>query len=205
MQTVPTTIIEETILNSTQTTKRQIQHVQVELKHLNLPDRELTTAVLINQQSTKLSIDENNMFAAAIQEAYAFQSKIASSMRKQVFSHHDTDRPRAAIKLNTKTITFVCLYLPPSTDVTPILQRVQRLCLTYNNVIICGDLNAHHSDWMQSRTDARGREVANLFASLNYHLINDGDKPTFYTVRDGIQLQSIIDFCTHHRLDSARR
>lgn len=98
------------------------------------------------------------------------------------------------VKLLDETIIVSSIYLPPNDDVTLLLQMIHNIGnLSNSKIIICGDFNAHPQDWEAGRTNTKGRDVSDLFASLNFYLLNTGNTPTFYTIRNGVELQSIID------------
>ena len=43
--------------------------------------------------------------------------------------------------------------------------------------VVLGDINAHHTDWGNRETDARGRLIWNILNDLKLSVINDG-RPT---------------------------
>src|SRR5699024_5196278 len=60
-------------------------------------------------------------------------------------------------------------------------------------IFVLGDFNSHHTMWGSARSFDRGPKVCNFISACDLHLLNNGDLPTFYTVRDGVECQSHID------------
>ena len=127
---------------------------------------------------------------------------ILTSQLKYIYhiNYATTDICVCTINLNKKHIVLVSLYLPPRaylSDLNPINEHINILLDIINNlgnnIIVCGDVNAHNVLWGSNRTDARGEDLAELIASNDLHLLNYGTEPTFYTVRDGVEYKSVID------------
>lgn len=100
----------------------------------------------------------------------------------------------AEVTIQNKNIIIASVYLPPADDVDLHLQIIQELCQKYpRNVIVCGDFNAHHLEWGSTSTNSRGRDIIDLFSALDFHLLNLGSTPTFYTIRNNVEYTSIVD------------
>ena len=94
----------------------------------------------------------------------------------------DSEYQVVAARVNVaknKTITCASLYVPPSKEMKEdSLKRM--LDQLPRPVILMGDVNAHHIDWGNRRTDSRGRLIENLANTLNFSILNDG-RPTHMT------------------------
>src|SRR5690606_26569948 len=78
------------------------------------------------------------------------------------------------IELNKKPITIINLYLPPHVNID-----VNKLCdeiknLKASNLVITGDLNAHHYDFGSPNCDSSGKKLVEIFHNLNMIILNDG-------------------------------
>lgn len=62
-----------------------------------------------------------------------------------------------------------------------------------SNAIIAGDFNGHNTMWGSERTNSRGSAIADFLSSHDFHLLNDGNEYTFYTIRDSRILKSKVD------------
>lgn len=91
---------------------------------------------------------------------------------------------------------FISIYIPPNIPRDTIRNNFKNLLLKYNNisnVIIAGDVNAHHSMWnSDGRQDGRGRIIADLIGNSDFVLLNNGDY-TYEKLMNGTVYQSAID------------
>ena len=79
-------------------------------------------------------------------------------------------------------ITLYSCYIPPRIDIEEfkvILSTIVVDAAGRNNILIVGDFNAWATEWGSSRTNARGREILEAFASLDIILLNMGNQQTF--------------------------
>lgn len=75
-------------------------------------------------------------------------------------------------------ITFVSLYIPPSTPFDLPLW-VHMLSKISSPLVILGDFNAHSPLWGSSSSDPSGHKIIDLMDSLNICLLNDGSPTRF--------------------------
>ncbi|KAH9528758.1 hypothetical protein DERF_002674 [Dermatophagoides farinae] len=62
-----------------------------------------------------------------------------------------------------------------------------------NKCIIAGDFNAKSIYWGEPTSDERGHEIMLTIVQCNLHILNEGNRPTFDTVRGQRRLTSCID------------
>lgn len=79
----------------------------------------------------------------------------------------------------TKNLVLVSIYIPSNSNIGPVKQQFKNLitdCNHKRNVLIAGDVNAHHSLWEHdSNIDRRGIVIADILNLSNFHLLNNGD------------------------------
>lgn len=64
---------------------------------------------------------------------------------------------------------------------TDLFSIIQKANLKSWSIVICGDLNAHHSSWGGSTTDKQGERLFNFFQEHNLNILNDPlCTPTYY-------------------------
>lgn len=103
----------------------------------------------------------------------------------------NTFKPIEAIETqicnNNQNFTFTSIYIPPNTNNNVIKKHLEKLLNKYdnvNNVIIGGDINAHHYMWNNfNKIDERGSIIADIINNSKFHLLNDGN-PTFFQLHN---------------------
>ncbi|XP_071579734.1 uncharacterized protein [Temnothorax nylanderi] len=85
-------------------------------------------------------------------------------------------------------------YVSPNIDYdgySDFLEKLTAMCssVTSNNLIVCGDFNAHAHLWGSNLSDFKGDLLENWAAQTDLRLVNVGHKPTFVSH----QGSSVID------------
>ena len=74
--------------------------------------------------------------------------------------------------IKNENLTIISYYSPPSTTLSR--QFLTDAFSSFKNLLVLGDLNAHHSSWYSSRNNTSGNSLDDLFSSLNCVNINYG-------------------------------
>lgn len=100
------------------------------------------------------------------------------------------------IKINN--LIVASLYSPPDGEISDTIEFVSNTIDFANNnrCIIAGDINAKSIYWGSDSNDDRGDNFMAAIAQHQLHIINDGNKPTFDTIRGNRRLISHIDITT---------
>ena len=173
---------------------------------------------------------ERKVAVALIQEPYVGGSDSMKSYRGvRVFQHPGAGTTKAAIAVfdasldvtqhpehttnnvvvvtvSTKQwkVTLASYYFEPDQPLNPYLDHLTKVANTVTRrLIIGGDSNAKSTWWGGSRTDHRGDDMASTLHELGLNILNQGDTPTFDTVRGGKHYSSFVDVtaCTTDMLD----
>ena len=99
------------------------------------------------------------------------------------------------IVANINDIIIASVYCEPNTSINDTLNCITQTVNHANNkkCIIAGDFNAKSLYWGSDTTDDRGQEIMSTIAHLNLNILNEGNKPTFDTVRGQRRILSFID------------
>lgn len=94
-----------------------------------------------------------------------------------------------------RNLVVVSFYFEPDKPIGPYLEQLGKVVETLGSrgILIGGDTNAKSVWWGSVGTDARGEEVLGMLGEWGLQLLNDGQTPTFETVRGGKLLTSHID------------
>ncbi|XP_011685485.1 PREDICTED: uncharacterized protein LOC105448537 [Wasmannia auropunctata] len=85
------------------------------------------------------------------------------------------------IKVKNASLVIINVYRHPNKRTpTTVLTALFELANTYNNILFVDDFNAHHSSWGCGKTDAVGRNLADVLDSLNM-VITNNRSPTLLT------------------------
>ncbi|CAK1595525.1 unnamed protein product [Parnassius mnemosyne] len=89
----------------------------------------------------------------------------------------------------------ISLYLEPDLPIEPYMAHLKLILTKIGkiDVLIGGDGNAWSPWWGSVREDGRGEVLAGTLNELNLHVLNEGDTPTFDTVRGGKTYKSHVD------------
>ena len=103
----------------------------------------------------------------------------------------------AVVRIRTEfwEITAVSYYFEPEQPIEPYLNHLERICRErgYIKILIGGDANAKSAWWGSMTTDRRGEEMTGALDQLGLQVLNEGNIPTFDTVRGANRLTSYID------------
>ncbi|KAG6438774.1 hypothetical protein O3G_MSEX000213, partial [Manduca sexta] len=109
------------------------------------------------------------------------------------------------IQTGIREIVFISFYFEPDKPIGPYLEQLGDIVdkLGPRQILIGGDTNAKSMWWGSESTDSRGEEMAGMLGENGLQVLNDGEAPTFETVRGGRILTSHIDItaCTEDILD----
>lgn len=105
----------------------------------------------------------------------------------------ELDMAAVRVQIQDKIICVASIYMRPrvKVNVQQIIANLVKRCS--GRLIICGDWNAHHSLWGDTRNDRRGQDLAHTFEKNNLVVANDGS-PTFYRPPSSL---SAIDITVH--------
>ncbi|KAI5631238.1 endonuclease-reverse transcriptase domain-containing protein [Phthorimaea operculella] len=99
------------------------------------------------------------------------------------------------IKIGERKIGILNMYLHGEADIHVDLHKIRDIIQKLNttDTIIAGDVNAKSFWWGSDIEDKRGIELAETLAELDLNVLNEGNTPTFRTLRQGIWCTSIVD------------
>ncbi|CAH2208350.1 jg5084, partial [Pararge aegeria aegeria] len=110
----------------------------------------------------------------------------------------------ATIQTRSWRVCAVSIYFEDSLPIEPYLTHVQMIKdkLKPTNMIIGGDANAWSTWWGSELEDHRGEAMMGVMEEMEMHILNEGNDPTFFTVRNGNIYKSIVDVtaCTQDLL-----
>src|SRR5690606_3517975 len=99
-----------------------------------------------------------------------------------------------AVHIGNFSATLCSVYLPPNEDVSMLLNSIESIkSARTGHIIFGGDFNAHHPLWGSCSASQRGNDICDMMGSCDLYLLNTGESPTFFTVRNGTVLSSWID------------
>ena len=80
------------------------------------------------------------------------------------------------ISIHHDRLIFASYYSPPNKTISK--ELTENIFKLSENVLLVGDLNAHHEDWLSSKSNQKGRIVSNLLETHNLVLVNSPE-PTY--------------------------
>jgi ribonuclease HI len=108
--------------------------------------------------------------------------------------YSDSDITVADIKLGGQNFRFSSIYNPPRNDISSILNTLSLASLDVNRMIIGGDVNSNHNTWaLTDKTDYNGEKIVSFCIEEGFDVLNNGNTPTFETIRGEELLKSVID------------
>ncbi|GBM73337.1 Retrovirus-related Pol polyprotein from type-1 retrotransposable element R1 [Araneus ventricosus] len=160
-----------------------------------------------------------------VQEPYTHDNKIqgipqnwnvfsSTNKKAAIFSPSGNNTPiiisakenAVAIKIHTDThpITLVSAYSSPRENISRTLEDIRSIIqpLSKEEVIICADLNAHHSFWGYSDEDTRGKAVLDFIMGYNLFICNTSDAPPTHHNYNGSQGWPDLTICSHSLINS---
>jgi len=96
---------------------------------------------------------------------------------KQIPTPLDIEAIGTQIITNQKAINIFNVYIPPSKET---FEKQLDEIFQHSNIILTGDLNAHHPLWNSPHPNKRGNILENLMEKYDCVLLNTG-QPTFQT------------------------
>ncbi|KAJ2946800.1 hypothetical protein O0L34_g12863 [Tuta absoluta] len=101
----------------------------------------------------------------------------------------------AILKTNVWRIAVISIYFEDSAPIEPYLRQIKAIKekLNETKIIIGGDANAWSHWWGSVREDPRGQELFDALNDMELHILNQGNEPTFDTIRGGRQFRSHVD------------
>ncbi|XP_045450167.1 uncharacterized protein LOC123658921 [Melitaea cinxia] len=99
------------------------------------------------------------------------------------------------IRVRGREITLVSFYFEPDLPMDSYLAHLRRVQRETGarSMIVGGDANAKCVWWGSPVTDRRGVELCGTLEDLGLSLLNQGETPTFDTIRGGVRYSSYID------------
>jgi ribonuclease HI len=101
-------------------------------------------------------------------------------------------------------ILVVSFYFEPKPNpIEPYLEQLERIMTKTNRrVLLGGDSNAKSFWWGNTQEDDRGAAMSGALEEMKLHILNKGNRPTFYTIRGGREFKSSVDItvCTEDLL-----
>lgn len=109
------------------------------------------------------------------------------------------------IRTGAWQITAVSFYFEPNQPIDPYLEQIRKVVdeVGPTKIIVGGDANAKSTWWGSNKVDGRGEDMAGTLEELDLQVLNQGNTPTFDTIRGGISYTSHPDItvCSIDMLD----
>ena len=142
-----------------------------------------------NNQSTSNNDQSNNNNQPAVRACIILLNPSLSSIIITHLSNSDF------IVANINNIIIASVYSEPNGNINNTINCVINTTNYANNnkCIIAGDFNAKSIYWGEPTSDERGHEIMLTIVQCNLHILNEGNRPTFDTVRGQRRLTSCID------------
>ncbi|CAH2225630.1 jg2420 [Pararge aegeria aegeria] len=103
----------------------------------------------------------------------------------------------AVVKIKTPAweMAVVSLYFEPNQPIEPYLDQLQEVVksLKTQYVVLGGDANAWNTWWGSKKTDKRGEEMHGALEEIDLQVLNQGNIPTFDTIRGNKAFSSCVD------------
>ncbi|KAJ2943479.1 hypothetical protein O0L34_g16587 [Tuta absoluta] len=110
----------------------------------------------------------------------------------------------AILKTDSWTLVVASVYFEDHLPIEPYINEIENIKNKVNVPLFLmgGDFNAWSTWWGSVKEDYRGEILAGSLNDFGMHVLNEGDTPTFDTIRGGKQFQSHVDItsCTHDLL-----
>ncbi|CAH2228376.1 jg2573, partial [Pararge aegeria aegeria] len=101
----------------------------------------------------------------------------------------------AVLKTPSWELCVISIYFEDSEPIEPYLTHMKMIRdkLKPRHLIIGGDANAWSTWWGSDYEDHRGEALMGVMEEMEMHVLNEGTKPTFFTIRNGAVFKSIVD------------
>lgn len=104
--------------------------------------------------------------------------KSDTSFRRVVVNNSYLPNKFQYIAIQVSNVTLINVYCPPDSNIYP--KTWERFVKSFfGQIIILGDLNAHHPDWDTSPTNRSGRTIHSTLDDVNLIVMNDGTPTRF--------------------------
>ncbi|GBN74917.1 Putative protein in type-1 retrotransposable element R1DM [Araneus ventricosus] len=107
-----------------------------------------------------------------------------------------------AIKIHTEDFPLVLIsaYSSPAGNIERTLEDMQTILAAakYDNVMICADLNGHHSLWGYNNEETRGKKILDFALANNLYITNSRDAPPTLINYNGTHGWPDLTLCTHN-------
>ncbi|XP_049874511.1 uncharacterized protein LOC126372706 [Pectinophora gossypiella] len=99
------------------------------------------------------------------------------------------------IRTSAWEMVVISCYFEPDQPIEPYLEQLKgiRRKLQPKLFLIGGDVNAKNTWWGSSKIDCRGSEVSGAMEEMEMQVLNEGDVPTFDTIRGNKRYASHVD------------
>ncbi|GBL92256.1 Putative protein in type-1 retrotransposable element R1DM [Araneus ventricosus] len=140
--------------------------------------------------------------------AFSSQSKKAailspSNINNPIIMEKKTNA--IAIKVHTDNfpITIISAYSSPQENIERALEKLKSILVAIKkeNVIICADLNGHHSFWGYSNEDPRGQKILDFVLANNLFISNTSDAPPTHLNYNGSKGWPDLSICSHQLIN----
>lgn len=146
-------------------------HIRGDVKGLNSPDRTLFVAKVpagtVPRAVISCTKDLNPIFVSDVSSKDLAVIQVTFRIPGQ----------------GKKLVTVASAYLPGDEPIPQeALDKLAAFCkLTSSELILGGDVNAHHDIWGSTDTNARGLTLLDVLVQHNWQVLNKGNVPTFVT------------------------
>ena len=105
-----------------------------------------------------------------------------------------------SVTADSKDLTVISYYKPPKDNFNP--NPLEQILSTHRNVLLIGDLNAHHASWYGSHSCVDGEAIVSFINEHDLCILNN-DSPTYQPLHRS-NYQSILDLaiCSRSLINS---
>jgi endonuclease/exonuclease/phosphatase (EEP) superfamily protein YafD len=113
--------------------------------------------------------------------ALIFASKALNAWFREDLSSSDQCVIQSKCILRGKTVTAASVYFPGDAEViSPEFNKLVQNCASRKSeLLVAGDINAHHTHWGSKSVNARGEELLTYVCASDLLFCNRGGTPTF--------------------------
>lgn len=105
-----------------------------------------------------------------------------------------------SLRTSAWEVTLVSFYFEPDKPIEPYVGHLKRIERRFRGgkILLGGDANAKNPWWGGTKLDSKGEYLSGTLEELGLNILNNGNIPTFDTVRGGIRYSSYVDLtvCT---------
>ncbi|GBM88565.1 Putative protein in type-1 retrotransposable element R1DM [Araneus ventricosus] len=207
---VPSPILGIPLINSLQTSSTELKLLQINL------GRTIAAANILQRSIAKIQPDlllaqEPYISKNEIQGIPANWNLYSSINQKAIIVIPpgnispiiiDKRETAIAIKIHTEDFPLVLIsaYSSPAGNIERTLEDMQTILAAAkdDNVMICADLNGHHSLWGYNNEDTRGKKILDFALANNLYITNPRDAPPTLINYNGTHGWPDLTLCTHN-------